>query len=130
MLDIESKVYSRIKYTFPKNVKADYPDLNFTTNSRQLIDPKFPCVYIHLASCAEVGQDLENTEINGGDYMFQIEVYDNQSQNRADIIMDEVVKIMKSMRFNVPEIPRFDNTQSEYRSVARFRRIIGSGDIL
>lgn len=130
MLDVESKVYSRIKYTFPNDVKANYPDLNFTTNSRKLTEAKFPCVYIHLASCSEVGQDLDNTNVNGGNYMFQIEVYDNQSQNRANIIMDEVVKIMKSMRFNVPEMPIFDNTQSEYRTVARFRRIIGSGDIL
>lgn len=130
MPEVESKVYSRIKYGFSEEIKKQYPDLNFTTNNRALVDPKFPCVYIHLASCAEVGQDLDNTSINGGDYMFQIDVYDNKSQSRADTIMDEIVRIMKSMRFNIPEMPTFDNTQSEYRAVARFERIIGSGDIL
>lgn len=130
MLDIESIVYSRIKYNFDKDIKATYPDLNFTTNNRALVDAKFPCVYIHLAVGVETGQDLENKQINAGNYAFQIDVYDNQSQNRTSIIMDEIVRIMKSMRFNIPELPIFDNTQSEYRSTARFQRVIGSGDTL
>lgn len=130
MLDIESRIYSRIKYAFPQKVKDKYPDLNFTTDNRDLVDAKFPCVYVHLMPALEMGQDLEGTTINGGMFTFQIEVYDNQSQNRAKTVMSEIVGIMKEMRFELNAFPEFQNTTSAYRSLARFRRVIGAGDIL
>lgn len=130
MLDIENIVYSRIQYSIPQKIKDKYPDLNFTTDNRELTSPKFPCVYVHLMPSVEVGQDLEGISINGGRFTFQIEVYDNQSQNRAKTIMSEIVGIMKKMCFELNAFPEFQNTTDIYRSVARFRRVIGAGDIL
>ena len=130
MLNVESIVFTRIKGKFPQNLKTKYKDLSFTTSNKVQATAKFPNVYVHLLPAVEKGQDLEGLTINGGLFTFQIEVTDSQSQNLADEVMQGVVTIMKSMRFEVMAFPEFRNTDSAYRSVARFRRVIGNGDTL
>lgn len=130
MLDIESIVFSRIKAILTSKLKTKYPDLDFTTSDKVPKKPKFPNVYVHLISSPEIGIDLDNDSINGILPAFQIETTDNQNQNRAKDVMDEVVKVMKGMRFTVIATPEFKNTDSAYRSVARFRRAVGNQDIL
>ena len=130
MLKVESIVFTRIKGKLPQNLKTKYKDLSFTTSNKVQATAKFPNVYVHLLPAVEKGQDLEGLTINGGLFTFQIEVTDSQSQNIADEVMQGVVTIMKSMRFEVMAFPEFRNTDSAYRSVARFRRVIGNGDTL
>lgn len=129
LMNIENLVFTRIKVQFSEKLKAKYTNLYFTTSDKAQTTPKFPTIYIHELPAVETGNDLENTEINGKLATFQIEVFDNQSQTRATEVMTEVVKIMKSMRFSINEMPHFDNTDT-YRKVVRFRRIIGNGDDL
>lgn len=130
ILDIEEIVYDRIKTTYPASLIAQYPDIKFTTRDRDLINPKFPTVYIHLVDGKEIGSDLSGDAINGANIMFEIQVIDNDSQYRAKSVLNEVVKIMKRMRFNVTLFPNFDNGDSTYRSIARFRRIVGANNTL
>ena len=78
----------------------------------------------------EVGADLEGREINAGTFTFQIDVYDNRSQNRAKEVMSEVVRIMKGMRFFINSMPEFSSSNGIHRCTMRARRVIGSGDIL
>lgn len=131
MLDqIESMIFSRIKAQFSERIKKKYPDLNFTTSNQSQTKPKFPTVYVHLMPSVEQGETLSGTDINAALVSFQIEVTDNQSQQRAGEVMWEVVRIMKTMRFSVTAMPEFANSNGTYRSVARFRRMIGAGDIL
>lgn len=128
--EISSIVFTRIKTEATKRLSGKYPDIYFTNSDRAQTEPKFPTVYIHEIGSVEQGQDLENLQINAVMTTFQIDVTDNQSQNRANNVMSCVVEIMKSMRFSVVSMPEFQNTESTYRSIARFRRVIGSGDIL
>ena len=131
MLDsIETQVFSLIKAKFSAKIKAKYKDLNFTTSDRSSTKPKFPTVYIHLLESPEIGSDLDGTSVNGINATFQIDVTDNQSQARADEVAKEILRIMKTMRFKSVGIPFHDNSSDTYRTVSRWRRVIGAGDIL
>lgn len=130
MLDIETIVFSRIKAILTSKLKTKYPNISFTTSDKVSSDPKFPNVYIHMMGSQEIGEDLENNTINGVLATFQIETTDNQSQSRAKDVMNEVVGVMKGMRFSVIAMPEFNNTDSTFRSVARFRRTIGNLDTI
>lgn len=131
MLDsIETQVFSLIKAKFSTKIKAKYKDLNFTTSDRSSTKPKFPTVYIHLLESPEIGSTLEGTEIPGINATFQIDVTDNQSQARADEVAKEILRIMKTMRFKPVGMPFHDNSGDTYRTVSRYRRPIGEGDIL
>lgn len=130
MLNIENIVFSRVKYDVSTNLKTKYPKIAFTTSDTVVKDASFPTVYVHLLPAVEIGQDLEGKTINAGMFTFQIDVSDNQSQNRAKKVMDEIVASMKSMRFELVAFPEFQNSDSAFRSVARFRRVIGAGETL
>jgi len=130
MLNIETRVYSRLANKFPSNLRDKYPNTNFTRDDRVLNNPKFPCVYVHELPSVEQGQDLQNNDICAVMASFQIEVYDDKSMDNAKKIMDYVVETMKSMRFSIISMPEFKNTDSTYRQVARFRRLVASLDKL
>lgn len=127
--DISSIVFTRVKVQFSGTIKAKYPDLYFTNSDKTQATPKFPTVYVHEVGSIEQGQDLDNTGINAVLSTFQIEVIDSKNQARANEIMGEIVRIMKGMRFSITAMPEFQNTDSTYRSVARFRRMISENDI-
>ena len=130
MLDmLESQVITRIKTQFSQKLKDRYPDLKFTNSNRADTVPKFPTVYIHEMSGAETGANTEGNT-NNAVWTFQIEATTNTKMNDAKEVMNEVVRIMKTMRFQVIATPEFQNTDSTYRRVARFRRMIADGDIL
>lgn len=131
MLDsIESQIFSLIKAKFPDRVKKKYPDLNFTTSDKSSTKPKFPTVYIHLMEPTETGETLEGSSLNAVNAAFQIDVSDNQSQARADEVAKEILKIMKSMRFSAKPLPFHNSVGDVYRTTARYRRVIGAGDII
>lgn len=130
MLDIESIVFSRIKEKATSKLKTKYPDISLTTSDKVANNPKFPNVYVHMMGSKEIGHDLENITINGVLVTFQIETTDNKSQTRAKDVMNEVVRIVKEMRFDIIVMPEMKNTDSTYRCVMRCRRTIGSLDVL
>ena len=131
MLDmLESQVYTRIKTQFPSKLKEKYKNINFTTENKVDALPRFPTVYIHEMPGMETGADLQGGTINAVWSSFQIEATTNTKQSDTKEVMDEVVKIMKKMRFQVISMPEFQNTDSIYRRVARFRRMIADDDIL
>lgn len=130
LLDIESRVVSRLKNKYPSALKTKYPNTNFTTSSGELDNPKFPSVYVHEMGSSEEGRDLEGLTINAILSTFQIEVTDNNDMTNATDVMNYVVQTMKTMRYEVVTMPEFSNNQSVYRKIARFRRVIGSGDVL
>ena len=129
MFDIESIVFSRIKYSFSENIKKKYPDLIFTTDEQVARRAKFPTVFIHMLPSAEIGQDLEGSSINGVDAVFQIQVSDNENSRGKEIIT-EIAKIMKKMRFSISQMPYSFINGDTYYYVFRARRTIGTGDTL
>lgn len=128
---LEPQVFSRIKYQFPASVKANFPNLDFTTDGNQTNNiTKFPQVYVHSMGGIETSKDLERTRINGMQATFQVDVTDNVSQANARTVINEVVKIMKGMMFEVSTMPMPSDYGGVYRYVARFRRNIDEDDIL
>lgn len=131
MLDsLESQIFSRIKYGFLDRIKSKYPDLNFTTSDKASTKAKFPTVYVHMMESPEVGETLDGTEIAGVKAIFQVDVSDNQNNNRTDEVAKEVLRIMKNMRFKPNPMPLHNNVGDTYITTARYQRVIGAGDIL
>ena len=132
IMRIPSTVFTRIKSQFSEKIKTKLKmtDSNFSTTDSQNKKAVFPFVYVNLLPAVEQGIDLEAININGGLLTFQIDVYDNQTQARARKVMGEVVRIMKTMGFEVIAMPSFDSTDDTERMTARFRRSIGNTDTL
>lgn len=132
VMRISSVVFTRIKTEFSDKIKTKYKmtDKNFSTVGSNNTPAVFPFVYIHLLPAVEQAQDLECTSINGGLFTFQVDVNDNKSQANANEVMSEVMRIMKTMRFSVNEMPSFEDTKDIHRLTTRFRRSIGESDIL
>lgn len=130
MLDIQSRVFSRIKNKYPQSLKTKYPDTTFTTSDRVPESPTFPNVYVHELSSVERGRDLDGTSLNAVLSTIQVEVTDNESMSNAKEVMNNVVMTMKSMRYEVVVMPEFRNPQNLFKVVARFRRVIGAYDVL
>ena len=129
---ISSVVFTRIKNEFSSTLKTKYKmtSSNFSTVGSRDTPAVFPFVYIQLLPSVEQGQDIEGNTINAGLFTFQIEVTDNQTQERAKDVMSEVKRIMKSMRFTVQPTPALEDTKDTHRAIMRCNRIIGFNDIL
>ena len=129
---VPSIVYTRIITEFSEAIKNEYnmTDKNFSTIGTSDTTPVFPFVYISTLPGKEEGKDLDGIFINGGTFAFQIDVTDNKSQYNARKVMNEVIRIMKSMRFEVNQFPKPEDTKDTHRMIARFRRIIGASDTL
>lgn len=129
--DILTKVSSRIKYDENiQKLKKSYPDFLVTTSMVSSKNPTFPTLVLEQIESPEVGQDLENIEINAVSAGFQVHIIDNQKTKvRINKIKGEVKKILKSMRFNITQ--EVDNdTADEKRSIIRATRYIAENDIL
>lgn len=128
---IQTQVFTKINNDEKmKKLKEKYPDFLLTTSPVSSTNPRFPTLLLQMLESPEVGQDLDNTTVNGINAGFQIDVIDNQkTRTRVKEIMSEVRRIMKSMRFNLRDAPDMD-TNDEKRSILRVNRIIGHGDIL
>lgn len=128
---VPSIVFTKIKTDFSQVIKDKYKmtNDNFSTINSSNKDAVFPFVYVHMLPAVEQGQDLEGDSINAGLFTFQVDVSDNKSQSRTRQVMTEIIRIMKKMRFDVIAMPEFESGET-HRCVARFRRMIGSGDVL
>ena len=129
VLNLQSIIFSRVKNETTESLKKKYPEIRFTTSEKSETTPRFPNELIKQIGSVEQGQTLDGTTVNGGLFTFQIDVYDNQSQNRARQVMGEIVRIMKTMRFSIVAMPEFESSDT-HRCTARFRRVIGASDIL
>lgn len=140
-MDIPTIVFSRIVNDFSEDLKSKYKMQkltvngnttwrNFSTSQVSETAPIFPYITVIELAGAERGQDLEGTSINGGLFTFQVDVFDNSSETRAKNCMAEVIRIMKTMRFQIPTMASFDSKPQEYRMTARFSRVISNNDVL
>lgn len=127
---LESIVFSRLKGQFSPNIKAKYPNLAFTTQEESKGVPKFPNVYVYLMPGTEIGQTLEGDTFAGGTFTFQIRVTNNTGQTAVQEITNEIIRIMKKMRFLIVATPVYENDADTQWSIMRFRRPICNGDIL
>lgn len=88
---------------------------------------EFPSVYIRELSQVERGYDLDGSSINGVLSTFQIEVYDTTYSSCKDL-STRVMLLMKELRFEVIASPLHTQMNGYFRSVSRYRRLIGGED--
>lgn len=125
---VQPKIFSRVKQEGVAKLSTDYPEIFYTTSNQNISTPKFPTVYVHLMPGGEQGQALKGNSFNAFLCTVQIEVTDNKSAVNADNVMDVVMESMKKMKFSVAYTPETQFSNGVYRTVARFRRVIGSMD--
>ena len=83
--DLQSQIFSRIIYDSEmQKLQKKYPDFTLTTSMVSSTEPTFPTLVLQQLETPEVGQDLDNTTINGVNATFQIDVIDNQ-KNRTRV---------------------------------------------
>ena len=78
----------------------------------------------------EQGRTLDGQNINGVLTTFEVQTFTNTSQYDAKLMLAIVADVFKAMRFEVASMPEFKSDGTVYRSVARFRRILGANDRL
>lgn len=130
LFTIESRVYTRLKKQVSNTFLTKYPNYTITTSDKRPSTMKYPYVYIHELSGVERGNTLEGNYLSALSVSIQVEVYSDTSQVATSDTMKEIVRIMKSMRFNISMFPENQNTDSLYRKIARFERVIGDGDTI
>ena len=129
--EIDTTVLSRLRSRGYADLRKNYPNINFTDDDRAPIDPKFPTVFYINISSAERGQTLDGKTVNALLHSVQIEVSDN-SQTNATVksVMSKICDYMKDMGYEIVNMPFFQNTDTVFRMVARFRRTIGANDVI
>lgn len=135
--EIDTTVLSRLRSRGYTDLKKKYKNINFTDNDRAQTTPKFPTVYYINISSAERGQTLDGKSMNALLHSVQIEVSDNgtpvanKPQNYATKdVMSNICEYMKDMGYDIVNMPFFQNTDTVFRMVARFRRVIGANDVI
>lgn len=128
--EIESKVFTIVQYNLKTKSDAPYPKLKCTTASTSESPSTFPTLYLHELNPLEMGQDLENTEINSILHSIEIKVFSNQSEAEVRNIMAAAIKEMKKLRYSVTLFPDPTTTNKISSAVARFRRSIARDDTL
>lgn len=141
VMDLPDSIYGRLVSEFPERLKKKYKFqkvtvngvtqwLNFSKSSVSESPALFPYITFIELPGQERGQTLEGDSINAALFTFQIDVYDNAKEETTKECMAEIVKIMKSMRFDARIMPSFDSRPQEYRNTATFSRLIGSLDVI
>lgn len=130
-MDINTTVLSRLRARGNADLKNKYANINFTDDNRAPIEPKFPTVYYFNISSPEEGTTLDGKTVNGILHSVQLEVSDNGSTNAtAKAVMSKICDYMKDMGYQIVGSPEFRNTDTVYRMVGRFRRVIGANDVI
>lgn len=125
---IESRIFTLVSYRVRKALEDDFPSIKCTTEGQSTSKPYFPTWYLHELQPLEVGQDLENTTVNAVMETIEIVVY-AKTKSDASKIMTETIIQMKALAFIITMMPITSSDGNVYSSVARFRRLIGSGDV-
>ena len=129
--EIESTIYTILQYKLAYKADAPFPELNCTTSSQnESLEgvSGFPTLYIHMLSPVEIGNDLYNEDVTAVRATFDLQVYSDTSEEECRKIMNACVLEMKKLRFKVTMFPDPQTTDKKYYAVARFNRIIASGD--
>lgn len=138
-MEIPTAIFSKITENFSEDLKIKYKMQkqtvngvarwkNFSTSQVSEKPPIFPYITVIQLPGQERQQDLEGNSINAALFTFQVDVFDNSKESIAKGCMEEILRIMKSMQFQVNAMPAFDSKFQQYRMTVRFQRIIGAGD--
>ena len=129
MLSVWNEVSKRLQQKLKTDADAPYPQLHLTSKDVSDSPPKFPCLFVN-----SLGEhtDFENDQC----YIIstiELQSYSAESpsgsQTEARKIMDAAGDVMLSMGYQLIYGPA-QNNKGYFRTIARFRRLVGSGDEL
>ena len=123
---ILSRIFTQVSYM----MKKKYSTLNCTTKGENLGDAKLPTLYMRELPAIETANDLDNTTVNSILCTIEIQVFTKNDETLCKALMNDAVVEMKRFRFNVTAMPVVETQDTVSKGVARFRRMVGSGDIL
>lgn len=126
---IEEYVFTQMDYMLTTRTDAPYPNLTCTTANQNSMTV-FPTLYLHELTPVETGNDLKNESINAVIETIEIQVWTNETEEDCRKILTAAIGEMKRMRFDVTGFPDVHTDNKIALGVARFRRIIGSGDTI
>lgn len=124
--EILSRVFTQVSYM----MKKKYPALNYTTKGENVGNAQFPTLYMRELPAVEMANDLDNTTINAVLCTIEIQVFTKNDESACKQIINDAVLEMKRFRFNVTAMPIIETEDYISFGVARFRRMVGSGDTL
>lgn len=127
--EIESKVFTQVTYMLSEREDAPYPELKCTTASQNTV-VNFPTLYLHELQAVEAGNDLHNTSVNAVVSTIEIQVWSNESGKKCKDILTSAIVEMKRLKYNVTMFPDIITDKSIAWGVARFKRMVGSGDTI
>ena len=129
---IKPLVFSELKKRGTERMsgKTEYANAFFTTSSKVQTQAKFPAIYLEQLQGSSQGDNLEKGVPNAIMSTFQITTTDNVSQNRADEVADIMADIMCELGYTIISSPTPIYSQDTYQNVSRYRRIIGSDEVI
>lgn len=129
--EIESTIFTLLQYVLVEKADAPYPTLNCTTSSQneslENVDD-FPALYVHLLPPIEMGNDLRNEVVAAINATVELQVFSDQSEKECREIMNACILEMKRLHFNINMFPDPQTVDKKYFAIARFNRVIASGD--
>jgi len=127
--EIESRVFTIVKTRMTKKYKERYPTMDFVSVGENRVPKTSPTIYLHEIASPEMANDLENNVINMVRTNIECEVY---SLNREDCLnVSALIRFeMKSIGFSIIQQSSPLNSDNWWRSVMRFNRPVGSGDVI
>lgn len=132
MLSVWNKVNKTLQQKLKTDVDAPFPDLAMTSKDVSGEPPGFPCLYVNSLGEPTDGSDFQNNQC----YItstIELQSFSAEppagSQTEARRIMDAAGDVMHRMGYQLIAGPYQDN-KGYFRTIARFRRLVGSGDEL
>lgn len=123
MIDVWNRVLSNIK-------SAETGTCNNVTSANSDSPPLFPCIMVDQIDNPDTAEDLENSE-NAVESTIEIQTYSNKSLTESRKIINIACDAMRQMgyrrRMGPKQVANAGNSKI-YRMVARFTRVIGSGE--
>lgn len=125
---IES-IYTRVKNKVMTNLYSTYPDLNFTMDDSENVNPKFPSVYMYF-DATERGQTLDGGAINAVYMTVQTRVKATMEEgNEVAIEVNTAVRdAMKDLLFVASGSP-IPTTSGDVKVInSNYGRVLGQAD--
>jgi hypothetical protein len=126
---IEETILTQLDYMLAQRQDAPFPNLVCTSANQNQVTA-FPTMYVHELEPVETGNDLVNQTINAVIETIEIQCWTNETEEECRRLMSAVILEMKRMRFNCTAFPNIQTDNKIAFGIARFRRVIGSGDTL
>lgn len=127
---IQSVLFTRLKYALCDASDAPFPGLNCTTGMLNADETEFPTLYLQTVGIREIGRDIDNTSVNAVSFTGQIQVISDEDEQVSLEIVNEAVSELKGMRFNINSLPIVYTENNIHIATIRFERKIGAQDEL